>query len=441
MTSPSVDRQTFLANVQRSGLLSRRALAAAAQLAPGSDRGKDLARALVRAGWLTRFQAEQLLAGRTRGFLLGQYCILDYLGKGGMGRVYKALHRRMHRLVALKVLAPELVRTPRARQLFKQEMRAAARLLHPNIVTAYDANKVDNCYFLVMEYVDGINLDQGVRQQGPLPLGLACDLIRQTAVGLQYAADLGMIHRDIKPSNLMVTRGPVAQIKILDFGLARLQKEDAVPAAGEAGIPRTILGTPDYLAPEQIRNIHEVDIRADLYSLGCTFYYLLTGQVPFPGGTSAEKLMRHLRDEPAPITTLRPELPPALAQIVHRLLAKDPAARFQRPADLAQALLPFCAAGPAGSLNPPVAARAAPASPAETSAVDLGANPAATETGATPSSTWPPDQVPTLLPGDSNSGTPAPHLPYWRGLFLALLLSSAVFLGVAGLLLIYLLFI
>jgi serine/threonine protein kinase len=356
MTTTQMDRQTFLANVRQSGLVSAEQLAEVADQLPETNRGRLVARALVERGLLTKFQAELLLAGRTSGFVLGQYRILDQLGQGGMGRVFKAVHVAMNRTVALKVLAPTLVKTERAQELFQREVRAAARLIHPNIVTAYDANRArsgDRCY-LVMEFVDGPNLDQLVREQGPLPVPQACDFVRQVAQGLQCAFEMGMVHRDIKPANLLVQRaGGMSQrphfiVKILDFGLARLHDPEQL-LSGEAGsivMPdNTVMGTPDYLSPEQARNLHEVDIRSDLYSLGCTFYYLLTGTVPHPGGTTMEKLVRHNTEEPAPVEQLRPEVPPALAGLLGRLLAKDPAARFQTPAELVTALTPFATGG------------------------------------------------------------------------------------------------
>jgi serine/threonine protein kinase len=406
MPPNSVDRQTFLENLRRSELLNARELQAAVQGLPETDRGRDVARALIKKGVLTRFQAQQLLAGRTRGFVIGQYRILEQIGKGGMGRVYKAMHRTMKRVVALKVLAPELVRTEKARRLFKREVRAAAQLLHPNIVTAYDANKVTGRYFLVMEYVDGPNLDQLVRQGGPLPVSLACELVRQAAAGLQHALSLGMIHRDIKPGNLMVARGgpglpsPAPQIKILDFGLARLQEAEDAELAGDGTIQtsaNTVLGTPDYLSPEQCRDLHATDIRSDLYSLGCTFYYLLTGQVPFPGGTSLEKLVRHASEDAEPVESLRPSVPAAVAAIVRKLMAKDPAERYQAPDELAAALAPFCKVGRASRKalkqaaeggRPPGARSEEDSSPV----VEVGAGP---EEVAASASTWPPDLTPT----------------------------------------------
>jgi eukaryotic-like serine/threonine-protein kinase len=242
---PSVSRRAFLANLRRSGLLTADQLAAVEDRLPMTERGRVLARALVEMGVLTRFQAERLLAGRTGGFLLDQYVILEQIGEGGMGRVYKARHRTMNRVVALKILAPSLMRAGRAQDLFLREVRAAAQLVHPNIVTAFDANQSEGRFYLVMEYVDGPNLDDLVKKQGPLPVGVACELVRQAARALQYAHEQEMVHRDIKPANLLVTevdesqlqddtvirgRGrsadpaPIPVVKVLDFSLARLPR-------------------------------------------------------------------------------------------------------------------------------------------------------------------------------------------------------------------------
>src|SRR5713101_6949943 len=215
--------------------------------------------------------------------------------------------------------------------------------MHPNIVTAYDANQIGDRHFMVMEFVDGPNLEQLVRQTGPLPIGQACDFIRQAAHGLQFALENHMVHRDIKPANLLVQRaGGSARdsqcvVKILDFGLARLHQRSPEDEPGSNTIltkENTVMGTPDYVSPEQARDLHKVDIRSDLYSLGCTFYYLLTGQVPFPGGSAADKLIRQNAQEPTPLEELRPEVPSGVAAIVRRLMAKKPRARFQTPTEL-----------------------------------------------------------------------------------------------------------
>jgi len=342
----------FLANLRQSGLLTDQQFSEAESQLPEATRGRHVARKLVEQGILTRFQAERLLAGRTGGFILGQYRILDQLGGGGMGRVYKAEHRTMRRHVALKILAPHLLKTERAQELFKREVRAVAQLHHPNIVTAYDANHVGDRYYLVLEYVEGPNLDQLVREQGPLPVGQACDLIRQVALGLQHAHELGMVHRDIKPANLLIQPGERRSrrsvAKISDFGLARLQESDLISGDGAGTIvtkDNMIMGTPDFLSPEQARSLHKVDIRSDLYSLGCTFYFLLAGKVPFPGGATLEKLVRHGTEQARPLKEFRSDIPDPIVALIEKLMAKDAGDRFQTPAELAAALEPYAVGG------------------------------------------------------------------------------------------------
>ncbi len=258
MPTQQVGREKFLRRLRESGLLSQSEFEHAQQLAGSCERGSETARLLVKKGILTRFQAEMIYRGRTEGFVLGQYRVLDQLGRGGMGRVFKAEHRTMNRIVALKVLAANLMKTDRARTLFEREVRAAARLIHPNIVTAYDANQLDDRHYLVMEHVNGPNLHELVKERGPLPIGQACDFVRQAAVGLQYASEMGMVHRDIKPSNLLVQRipGKPCVVKILDFGLARLYEPKNATAPHHDSLPgveHQVMGTPDYLSPEQAR--------------------------------------------------------------------------------------------------------------------------------------------------------------------------------------------
>jgi serine/threonine-protein kinase len=369
--TPHVDRETFLANVRRSGLLTEEQLAEAAGQLPDTGRGRLVARALVAAGLLTRFQAAQLLAGRVGGYFLGQYRILDHIGQGGMGRVFKAEHRTLNRLVAIKVLASRLLKTARAQELFLREVRAAGRLMHPNIVTAFDANPEGHRTYLVMEYVDGPNLSQLIRKDGPPPVGQACEYIRQVAQGLHYAHLKGMVHRDIKPGNLLlqteVLAGPGGEpvvtptVKISDFGLARLNESTPDTADSEHGSGErrrsVLMGTPDFVAPEQARDLHAADARSDLYSLGCTFFHLLTGRVPFPGGNALEKLVRHATEDAPAVERLRPEVPPPVAAIVRRLMAKLPEDRFATAAEVAAALAPFCGTAP---LSDPVRAPSSP---------------------------------------------------------------------------------
>jgi serine/threonine-protein kinase len=412
----SIDRQTFLTHLRDSGLVSEERLAEAVKDLPDTNRGRLVARALVEAGLLTRFQAERLLAGRTAGFLLGQYRILDQLGRGGMGRVFKAEHLTMQRTVALKVLAPGLLETDRAHELFLREVRAAAQLVHPNIVTAYDANEVDGRFFLVLEYVDGPNLDQLVRKQGPLSVGLACDYIRQSANGLQCAHAVGMVHRDIKPANILVQlRGlndeTPGLVKVSDFGLARLQTPGtATNASHNAGTiltrDNTVMGTPDYLSPEQARSLHKTDIRSDVYSLGCTFYYLLTGQVPFPDGNSLEKLIRHSTEAPRPISEFRKDVPEQVQAVVGKMMAKHPRDRYQTPAEVAAALEPFAVSGPIPWAPPP--SQTLPLVESPTPSFDSSDDMPAFDDAAS-ANTVPPDHSPTPAP------TPAPPAPLPRG--------------------------
>jgi uncharacterized protein (TIGR03067 family) len=271
---------------------------------------------------------------------LGEYQLLEELGRGGMGRVYKALHTKLDRIVAVKVLPLARTDDPQAISRFEREMKAVGRLAHPHIVQAYDAREIDGTPVLIMEYVDGLDLAEIVRRVGPLPVADACELVRQTAVALQCAHEHGLVHRDIKPSNIMLSQ--TGEVKLLDLGLSRFYADaataDEMTGAGQA------MGTADYMAPEQASDSRTVDIRADLYSLGCTLYKLLSGRAPFSGpdyrGTF-DKLNAHVRQTPIPIRQLVPEVPEQLAAILGRLLAKDPKNRYAAPAEVAQAVEPF----------------------------------------------------------------------------------------------------
>jgi WD40 repeat protein/serine/threonine protein kinase len=356
-----VDRlPSFLDALRASGLLTQRQLEELAGN-PKAQAGDPvpLARELVQRGWLTKYQASAMLQGRGKDLVLGPYRILDSLGEGGMGQVFKAHHQLMKRVVALKVIRKEKLANPETVRRFYAEVSAAAQLAHPNIVLAFDAGEVGSVHYFAMEYVEGFDLARLVKQSGPPPVWQACDFIRQAALGLQHAHECGLIHRDIKPANLLVTRwtaatdraksgsnagatGQRALVKILDMGLARL--EDSSSTAKESGATQEgkLLGTPDYLAPEQARDAHRADVRSDLYSLGCTFYYLLTGQPPFRGKSVMEVLLKHQMDPPPPLQQLRPEVPPPVAAIVSRLMAKRPEERYASAAEVALALEPFC---------------------------------------------------------------------------------------------------
>lgn len=301
-----------------------------------------------------------------------RYRILRRLGGGGMGTVYEAEHRLMNRRVALKVIRPELLSSPQAVLRFQREVQAAAKLVHPHVVTAFDAEQAGQSHFLVMEFVEGSDLAEIVRRRGPLPVVEACECIRQAAIGLQHAYEHGMVHRDIKPGNLMVAEGrgmrgegrdkdalmlpsplaarPSSHIKILDFGLARFASESFEHLASGNTSVGAVLGTPDYMAPEQARNAHAADIRSDIYSLGCSLHFLLTGQVLHPGsGSVVEKALAHIDQDVEPLAKFRSDIPPGLQTVLDRMTAKKPAERYATPAEVAAALTPFGAT--AGLMN------------------------------------------------------------------------------------------
>ncbi len=357
--------EVFVHTLRRCGLLEGSQLNALDQaLDPDTKDPRPLARRLLHQGWLTPYQVNQVLSGRGRDLVLGSYLVLERLGEGGMGQVFKARHQKLGRTVALKVMRRERLADPEAVRRFRREVQIVSQLAHPNIVLAYDADEVAGTHFLVMEYVEGVSLSEYVKRNGALPVAQACNYVRQTALGLQYAFERDLVHRDIKPSNLLVTKGPPVKsqqqgleaqvsgsdlgplgfglVKILDLGLARLRLasrgEDSSDALTHFGV---LMGTPDYIAAEQAANPHEADTRSDLYSLGCTFYCLLTGSVPFPGGSTVEKLFRHQGEEPVPVEERNRSVPPEVAGIVRRLMAKKPADRFQTPGQAVAALTPL----------------------------------------------------------------------------------------------------
>jgi serine/threonine protein kinase len=268
------------------------------------------------------------------------YEIVRELGRGGMGVVYLAQNKLMGRPEVLKVVGRHLVERPGVGDRFLREIRSAAKLHHPNIVTAHSAIRLGESLVLAMEYVEGLDLAKMVKTKGPLPIAHACYFIHQAALGLQHAHERGMVHRDIKPANLILARdGKKAIVKVLDFGLAKVTSE----GQADSGLTREgqMLGTPDFIAPEQIRNAQSADIRADIYSLGCTFYYLLTGGPPFRGDHLWDVYQAHFSMEAGPLNLVRPEVPVELAAVVAKMMAKEPGRRFQTPGEVARALTPF----------------------------------------------------------------------------------------------------
>ena len=267
-----------------------------------------------------------------------KYRVVRALGEGGMGKVYLVEHLVMKTQVALKVVSQTLLASAEALDRFHREIQTAAQLVHPNIVRALDAEAAGGLHLLVMEYVEGWSLEKVVTEKGPMAVVQACRVAHQAAQGLQHAHGKGMIHRDIKPQNLMVTRQ--GQVKILDFGLAKMVREQAQGhGATQAG---AFMGTPEYVAPEQAVDASTADIRADIYSLGCTLYYLLAGHPPYVEKTAVQVVLAHLEKEAVPLHQVRAEVSEELSAVVAKMMAKDPGQRYQRPIEAAQALVPFC---------------------------------------------------------------------------------------------------
>jgi serine/threonine protein kinase len=304
------------------------------QIPPGKlgDDSEHVARDLIRQGKLTKYQASNVYQGRAKGLVFGEYVVLEKIGAGGMGQVFKAQHKRMKRVVALKVLPPQATASQKNVKRFFQEVEVAAKLSHPNIVTAYDAGEAHGLYYLVMEYVDGKDLSTHVSQNGPLTVEQATNCLLQSARGLAYAHEQGVVHRDIKPSNLLLNREGV--LKILDMGLAR----DEMTEMRELTESGQMMGTVEYMAPEQATNARSADFRSDVYSLGCTLYRVLVGRPPYGGDTPIEKILAH-REKPIPsLRSERPEVPEALESLFKRMVAKEPGERIQPMSAVVEAL-------------------------------------------------------------------------------------------------------
>lgn len=342
------------------------------ELVPHFADAVTLAQHLVRIEWLTHYQFEMLFANEWQMLSLGCYTILDRLGAGGVGDVYKAWDTVRGRVVALKVLRKHLDTREAAVRQFERELEVLPRLSHPNVIRTFEANKVGDLHYFAMEYVEGKDLCHYVQEAGPLPVEYASDYIRQVAQGLQHAHQYGLVHRDIKPANLFlinpplpaaagvghVRRGPDPLVKIIDWGLARIRLPDengsgheTPESEAEKGV---LTGTADYISPEQARDATVVDVRSDIYSLGCTFVYLLTGQPPFPGRTLMQKLMQHQEAPPPNLRATRPDVPEELEQIIQKMMAKNPADRFHIPLLLVSPLRKFGPGAVSGSvIRPP----------------------------------------------------------------------------------------
>ncbi|MFH1919191.1 MAG: protein kinase [Planctomycetota bacterium] len=370
----AVSLEQFVENLIRSGLFSAAELAAFQNKLAPEKRPKDaqgLARELNRAGKLTKYQAAQVYQGKTRGLVLGDYVILDEIGHGGMGQVCQAWRRERDRTVAVKVLPAKAMQSPQAVERFHREVKAAARLEHPNIVAAYDAGEAEGIHFLVMQYVEGQDLAHAVAERGPLPVEEAVGYVIQAARGLEYAHRQGVVHRDIKPGNLLLDSE--GAVKVLDMGLARMDQParatdptapDALTASGQ------VMGTYDYMAPEQAQDTHSADHRADIYSLGCTLYRLVTGRKPYVGETPVQILLAHCQDPIPSLCDLREDVSPKLDAVSQKMLAKNPADRQQSMgeviADLEGCLHP---PGPEPPTPPPVQGRATESSSSTDSAL------------------------------------------------------------------------
>jgi len=302
----------------------------------------QVAKAMVDAGLLTAWHTDKLLAGKYKGFFLGKYKLLGHIGTGGMSSVYLAEHVRMQDKRAIKVLPRTRVKDATYLARFQLEAKAIASLSHPNIVLAYDIDNEGDTHYIVMEYVEGVDLQVLVRRDGPLPPSEAALLIAQAADGLQHAHQRGVIHRDVKPANLLLDLE--GRIRLLDMGLALVaaQEEESLTVAHN----ENVLGTADYLAPEQALNSHKVDHRADIYGLGCTLYFLLTGKPPFPDGSLAQRIAKHQREMPTSIRKIRSDCPGELEGICVKMMQKDPLYRYQSAADVAEALRKYAAHAP-----------------------------------------------------------------------------------------------
>jgi formylglycine-generating enzyme required for sulfatase activity len=390
---------SLLAALRQAGLLPPDQLRQAERLAASLPSAEALAAALTERGLLTAYQAGELLAGRGAGLAVGSHVLLERLGEGGMGEVFRARHTVMGREVALKRILARRLDSPGAVERFLREVRAASILSHPNVVQVHDAGSAGGCHYLTMELLRGVDLAKYLSRRGPLPVCEAVEYVRQACVGLQHAHERGLVHRDLKPANLWLTQQ--RQVKILDLGLALLSDVGTMTKAGG------FFGTVDYVAPEQVEDSHNVDVRADVYSLGCALYHLLAGKTPFDEAHPSARPMLHQSKEPVSLEARRPEVPAGVAEVVRKMMAKRREDRYQTPGDAARALAAVLTACPDAPRREGVAASPPPARTAELSTLPLPAQP-------------PPDRAPTRRR----------WVPLLAGLLVAAVALPAVLCGV-----------
>jgi serine/threonine protein kinase len=344
--------EDWLAELRKSGLLSAADVEEVALV--GRTRRwqewDELFEILARRRLVSIYAGRKILQGKVGELFFGPFALLDKLGEGGMGKVYRARRQTDGAIVALKVVRPHLLAHPLIRRRYEREVAAALSLNHPNIVQVYEAGQHEGRHYLVMEFIDGIDLSRLGKEYRPLAIPEACEYIRQSALGLHHAHERGFVHRDIKPSNIIVAGErhlpqavEAAVAKILDMGLVRAigaDEEGVEPL--ELTREGVVVGTPDYMAPEQAKNSRRVDIRADVYSLGCTLYFLLAGRPPFAEGTAIEKILKHQLDPVPPVRQYRPDVPAEVEELLLRMLAKQPQDRPSSALEVAQELEKWC---------------------------------------------------------------------------------------------------
>ena len=363
--------QTLLAIFRRVQVLAPDQVAQIARdLAPHYKDPNALADYLVEIDWLTVYQKQCIFDGHWNDLVIGPYIVLSQLGEGGVSEVFKAWDTTRGRIVALKVLRQNLTEHADALRQFQRELETVPRLNHPNVIKTFDADRFGNMHYFAMEFVEGVDLAKHIAQHGPSTIDQACDYIRQVAQGLQHAHLMNLVHRDIKPANLFLINAPQPAVdwkpgttrrtsepivKILDWGLARvavLPGDDPAAAAELECEKGALIGTADYIAPEQAHDASIVDIRGDIYSLGCTFYFLLTGQPPFTGMSLMQKLLQH-REAPIPhVREIRPDVPEEVDEMVVKMMAKEPEDRYQIPLLVVAPLRKYCIGAAGGATCP-----------------------------------------------------------------------------------------